>query len=173
MAGPKLQDPYFGESVLLICEYNHNGALGFIINKATNVEVNEVLRQCDLPTRDVPKASLWGGPVGQGSVFILFEGSVPQEEGWNIELPEHPIAVGTSVSIIEKLIEEDTGFEIVLGYSGWGPGQLDREIQTGSWLYSDLSPDILLSLPSKDRYEFAIEHLGLQKEKIWMNPIDE
>ena len=122
---------------------------------------------------ETAKPSLWGGPVSKGAVFILFNGSLPSGEGWTIEQEENPISVGISLTLLRSLIETKSHFEILLGYAGWSPGQLDQEIQRGSWLYSDLDPSILLSMPLKDRYDFAIAHLGLQKEKIWMNPIDE
>ena len=116
---------------------------------------------------------MWGGPVEKGAVFVLFNGSIAPFEGWTIELEENTISIGTSVALIQQQVNQNNDFELILGYAGWSPGQLDQEIQTGSWLYSDLDPSILLSLPFKDRYGFALAHLGLQKEKIWMNPIDE
>ena len=156
-----------------MCEYSSKGAVGFIINKATKIDINAVLKQCNVDPLPTAKPTLWGGPVGEGAVFVLFQGELPDNEGWTLNSPSNPISIGVSISLIEKLLKEESPFEIVLGYSGWSPKQLDQEIQSGTWLYSDLDPSILLAMPSQSRYDFALESLGLQKERIWMNPIDE
>ena len=80
--------------------------MGFIINKAIDIDVNDVLRQCDLPLIEKPKPALWGGPVGSGAVFVLVKGVLPNGEGWTIEQQDDPISVGISLSLIQKQIEE-------------------------------------------------------------------
>ena len=108
-------------------------------------------------------------------LFICFSVSIGQIDpaaGWNILATA---AVSPSLSWLQSLLEKNQSFDIVIGYSGWGPGQLDQEIQRGTWLYSDdINIKTILSAPITDRYQLALASLGLTETSVWMmQPIEE
>ena len=87
--------------------------------------------------------------------------------------PCRPIAVSPSIQCMAELLEEGRPFALCLWYAGWGPAQLDGEIESGSWLVSDLDPELVLRAPLETRYLRALASLGLTPDTVWMSPIDE
>ena len=68
---------------------------------------------------------------------------------------------------------ENPGAFLSLGYAGWAPGQLDGEIQTGSWIHMEIEPKVLFSLPAEERWQHCIDSLGVDPMMIWMTPVNE
>lgn len=171
IASPQMRDPNFTGTVVLVCHHDEGGALGVVVNRVTNIRVRDLLVQLDMTT-DQPDEQLvlWGGPVDQSTGFVVFRGGVEDESGWN--LPDH-VAVSPSRQLLMSLVDGDTPYQLCLGYAGWGPGQLDEEIQTGSWLYTEIDARLLFDADMGDRYDKALATLGLRPEQIWMLPIDE
>ena len=170
-----MRDPWFERSLVLLCQHNEEGALGLIINREGDVDLQEVVDRLtedhgefgDL--LDGAKKTWWGGPVGDGAGFVLFPGVVNDGEGWNVG----PVAVSPSLERLAELIRHGAAFELCLGYAGWGPGQLAEEIESGSWLAADIDPKIVFDTPFEQRYEKALAQIGLTPETIWMQPINE
>ena len=117
-----------------------------------------------------PKGSTWwGGPVGQETGFVIWKGSANPEEGWNLG---NNIAVSPSAEQLGVLVEAGQRFHLCLGYAGWGPGQLDREVGTGSWVYTDIEPTIIFETPLELRYDVALAQRGLTAATLSMQAID-
>jgi putative transcriptional regulator len=166
-----MRDPHFEETLILLCQHDDEGALGIVINRSCPISIGEILKQTELPhTQHKSQSALWGGPVGEGACFLIWKGEIPPKDGWSLE---QGLAVSPSKVWLQKLVDEDNFFEIAIGYSGWGPGQLDHEIGKGSWLYTDIDSDVVLETPLEERYEKALSSLGLSKTTVWMQPIDE
>lgn len=169
-----MRDMNFSETIVLLWHYSEQGAMGVVLNRGTNITVADVLQQLDLE----PEAShatlhdrvLIGGPVEQTTGYLLFRGAVPEDEGWN--LPSG-IAVSTSQSRLESVLTGGGDYLLCLGYAGWAPGQLDKEIETGSWLYTEIDDVLVFDHPLQERYRSALATLGLTPELVWMTPIDE
>lgn len=171
IASPQLADPNFEGSVVLICQHDADGALGVIVNRPTPFTLEDVIAQLDVS--DVTRLDnqvLWGGPVERGAGFVIFQGEVPDDSGWNLP---GGVAVSPSRVQLERLIRSEALYHLCLGYAGWGPGQLEQEITTGSWLYTDVDAALVLTGEVDDRYEHALAALGLVRNQVWMQPIDE
>ena len=170
-----MRDPWFQRTLILLCQHNEDGALGLIINREGDVDLQEVIDRlaedhgafAPLPNGD--QLTWWGGPVGAGAGFVLFSGAVSTDEGWNVG----SIAISPSVERLDELILSKDRFELVLGYAGWGPGQLAQEVEGGSWLFVDVEPEIVFDTPMNQRYEKALAQLGLTPDMVWMQPINE
>ena len=89
----------------------------------------------------------------------------------------HVTAIGNRVCIRQsrqcRLLTERRQIILCLGYAGWGPGQLDAEIEAGGWLYTDATSDLVFDAPTEEGYERALQSLGLTPETVWMQPISE
>jgi len=170
-----MRDPWFERTLILLCQHNDEGALGLIINREGDVLLQEVIDKLTedhgefAPLSNGEQKTWWGGPVGDGAGFVIYSGSVDEGEGWNIGTT----AVSPSLERLAELIRQGTGFELCLGYAGWGPGQLADEIETGSWLAVDIDPALIFDTPFEERYEKALAQMGLTPETIWMQPVNE
>lgn len=170
IASPQMEDPNFAGSVVLICQHDDTGAFGLIINRDGPVSIGAVAERMDLGSPVDPDCvTWWGGPVGPGTGFVIWRGNTDQEEGWNLA---GDVAISPSAARLRQLVSQQTPFFLCLGYAGWGAGQLDAEIETGSWLYTEVDPGILFEVPLEDRYERALATLGLTAEMVWMKPLD-
>lgn len=139
VATPALKDPNFDRTVVLLVAHEPGGALGVVLNRATEVPVAEVLGDWSALARD-PAVLFEGGPVQPDSAICLarLRSPVRRLKGFHQVLG----AVGTiDLSVDpERLRESITGIRVFAGYSGWGAGQLEQEIEEGSWLVLDALP---------------------------------
>ncbi len=161
---PGMQDPNFAETLTLVCEHNAEGALGFTVNRPYALQVSELLQQQSLefdPDSPLAQAPLFaGGPVQTERGFILHSA----DRQWQNTLTVgNDFAVTSSEDIIHALLEgtgpQDALF--LLGYSGWGPGQLEDELAANAWLTSESDPEIVFKLPVEQRWRAAAAKLGV------------
>lgn len=169
IASPQLRDPNFQRTLVLLVHHNPQGALGLVINREGSVRLGDVVEQIESvhPAR-ANRPVLTGGPVDRGVGFVVFRGQA--EEGWDAG---DGIAVSTSSQRLQTLVAERAEFHLCLGYAGWGPGQLDREYEEGSWIHIDPAADLVFDTAAGDRYDRALATLGLTAETLWTNPITE
>ncbi|MEQ1506328.1 MAG: YqgE/AlgH family protein [Myxococcota bacterium] len=181
IASPQMRDPNFEKTVVLVWHHDAQGAIGVVVNRPTGHRLDEVLdfpldrsgrdsgRPPDAPIRtDVPVA--WGGPVENGSGTVVTIGAITDDEGWM--LPSG-LSVTRSHEALTRLLEEGAPMMLCLGYAGWGPGQLDKEIELGGWLWTDCDASIVFGTPPDERYDRALASLGLQAHQVWMQPVNE
>ena len=171
IASPQMRDPYFEKTVVLLCHYDDEGALGMVINREGPISIGAVTQEVNVATPvNGEHMTWWGGPVGTGTCFVLWRGSTSGAEGWTIE---EEIAVSQSLERLERLVQLGSSFHVSIGYAGWSAQQLDDEIERGSWLYVEADPAIVFETPIEQRYDRALLLLGLTREMVWMQPIDE
>ncbi|MFC7299151.1 YqgE/AlgH family protein [Herminiimonas aquatilis] len=167
IAMPAMMDPIFGGTVVYLCEHNANGALGVIINKATDMTVDVLLNRIDMKLEIAPDLTaventpvMYGGPVQADRGFVLH---APRGE-FSSTLPvTADIALTTSKDILEA-VALGTGPQkmlVSLGCSGWGAGQLEDEIVRNGWLTVRADPNIMFDLPLEQRFFAAIKLLGI------------
>ena len=166
-----MKDPHFEGTVVVLCQHDENGAVGVVVNRETTIRLGDVLEQLSIPRAGrVDAPVLWGGPVEPGAGFVVFLGSVPEDEGWNVG---DGVAVSPSRDRLAQSLGGEEAFHLCLGYAGWGPGQLDEEIAQGAWLYCEVARAVILETPVGERYTTALAHLGLDVETVWMQPVNE
>jgi len=133
VAGRDMKDPRFAETVILLVEYGSNGATGLIVNRPTEVRLSSVLP--DVKALEHRKDIVYiGGPVSQGQMLMLIQSKGKPEESKHVF---QDIYVSGSQKVLEGMTgKTDTGrrFRVYVGYSGWAPQQLDRELGRGDWL---------------------------------------
>lgn len=133
VATPALRDPNFRQSVVLLCEHGPDGALGVVVNRPTEISITEVLPQ--IPILEGHRHVVYsGGPVQRNHLLILYQ--VPQEP-----IDTHHVFdgvyLGGNMDMLEQILKtpsSEAKFRAFMGYSGWAPGQLENEMEVGSWL---------------------------------------
>jgi len=169
-----MTDPNFAGAVVLLWHYDEQGAIGVIINRPVDEPIEELLEDAlvDSYAPNPLNRVTWGGPVEQQSGTALTDGPLLEEEGW--PLPGN-MSVTRSADALTRLLRSGDAVVLCLGYAGWGPGQLDDEIGSGSWFYADMDASlVLVEADQADTiYERALATLGLDGSQVWMTPIGE
>jgi putative transcriptional regulator len=150
IAGPRLRDPNFFKSAVLIVEHNDEGAMGLVINRPSSVTVASALSgHFDLPPSE--GCVYQGGPVEQTALFILHNSqALDPEETPVIE----DLLIGSCAEVFENVVRESIDdpaieFRVFSGCSGWGAGQLEGELERGDWFVVPASLDYVFA---KDPY---------------------
>ena len=132
VAARGLPDPNFSETVVLLCEYNEKGAMGLVLNRQTDRKVAQAFPNLTL-ARDYAPTVFMGGPVEPAGVLALVRTSDARTGARHV-LPD--VELVSTRAQLESLMVKSTSADrlrVFAGYSGWSPGQLDRETVTGSW----------------------------------------
>ena len=177
IAMPGMQDDSFARSVVYLCEHSERGALGLIINKPTDLSLKGLLDKVDLSLRrdDLADAPVFlGGPVQTDRGFVLHDpmrsADAPADESAYSSTMHVPggLDMTTSKDVLEAL---STGAGprrvlVTLGYSSWGEGQLESELAENSWLTVGADVSLIFDTPVDQRYDSALELLGLQAWRL-------
>ena len=168
VAMPGLVDPCFSRSVVYICEHSPEGAMGLVINQPLNMPLRQIFEQLDLPCPEKlgTQSLLLGGPVEQQRGFILHRNTDKQ---W-----QSTVAVNDEVSLtasrdILEAIASDNGPKdslIILGYAGWGAGQLEQEVLDNAWLTTSTDTDLLFDTPFDNRASAAAARIGIDLDQL-------
>jgi putative transcriptional regulator len=177
VASPTLVDAFFAKAVVLLCDYDEEGALGIVINRPTELDTDKVLAQMNVdPIGGIRGPVLWGGPVQPGAVFLTFSDlpELPDEAGPVFQLSPR-LHVTPDRAVIEAVSADvpNEGAVLSLGYAGWAPGQLDGEIQSGSWIWMEADRELVFSTPAEDLHEACIKSIGVPSSMLWMHPVTE
>ncbi len=176
IAMPGLEDENFSRSVVYLCEHSPRGALGLVINKPSDITLQNLFEKVDLPLDRPDLATapvLKGGPVSTERGFVLHEAVLtgqpdPQESVYasTLTIPGG-LEMTTSKDVLEALSTGAGPRKVLvsLGYSAWGEGQLESEIGENSWLTVSADKAVIFDTPIEQRYDKALALLGLQ---AWM-----
>ncbi len=167
IAMPQLTDSMFTKTVTCICEHTKTGAFGFTINRIHNqIKAASIFSTLNIDydntTGSIPVFS--GGPVNMGDVFILHEPSSSCTDNNNNQfMITQDLAMNTSKQMLIDIAQNKitTPYIIILGYAGWEPGQLDREIMANAWLNTEVYNDLIFKEPVKKRWDIAMEKIGV------------
>ena len=160
----KLNGSYFGQTLILVCEHNADGALGLILNKTTDVPLIDMLAELKLVAPDDVNASdrkvLEGGPVSQDRGFVLHERALETSDC--LRLADSLYLSGATAALSELLKNPDRGdFQVLLGYAGWGAGQLEDELKDNSWLTVESASAVVFRTPLSNKLMAAAAQLGI------------
>jgi|SRR6186713_2157216 len=156
---PQLQDPNFTRTVVLLCEFNPEGAFGLVLNRPTEMAASTMVR-LEPPIVGGNTMPLWvGGPVEPERGWILL-GDEPA--GSEFKLICDGLYLSTSVGLLRDVLESMPAprARVLAGYAGWGPGQLDEELAQSAWLLGDVDLDIVFDTPADVMWETAIRRMG-------------
>ena len=163
IAMPGLMDENFNQAVTYICEHDENGTFGIIINRESEITLDDVMQQMKIPyhpDKSKNEAVFTGGPVQINRGFILHRPT----GNWDSSLiVNDSVALTTSRDILEAIADnkgpDDT--IIALGYAGWGPGQLEQEMAANTWLSCQAEEQIIFNTPVEDRWQAAADLIGV------------
>ncbi|MCX5870231.1 MAG: YqgE/AlgH family protein [Deltaproteobacteria bacterium] len=159
---PRMPDPRFSEQVLYICVHSHEGTMALVINRPNLfLTMDEILRGANLP---VPESILppvySGGPVEPASACILFSSDYQAEQQLAISAT---ISLSRDVRLLEDIArgQGPEKYLFILGYAGWGPGQLEQELVAEGWLVVPADDALVFDVPDEEKWQRAALLYGI------------
>ncbi len=155
IAGPGLLDPNFWRTVVLIVEHSDEGALGLVLNRPSETTVGEAVSELE-QLLDVDDPLYVGGPVQPSALIVLAEFDQPAEAA---------LIAFDDVGVLAGGAQEDTGLSVrrgraFVGHAGWGPGQLDDEVERGDWILEPAKREDAFSGVPQDLWSTVLERKG-------------
>ena len=155
IAGPGLVDPNFRRTVVLVGEHSDEGALGVILNRASETTVDEAVPELAALVDGIEQVHL-GGPVQPSAIVVLADFAEPERAG---------ALVLDSVGFLPSEVDPDAIGElrrarVFAGYAGWGPGQLDGELEEGSWIVEPALPEDVFTIDPDELWSDVLRRKG-------------
>ncbi len=170
VAMPGMASSFFAQTIIYVCAHNEEGAMGFVVNKARGmtfcdlVEQTDVFSEANLPNMPTSVAHApvgHGGPVDEHRGFVLHSADYCGDS----TIPISESVFLTSTTQVLRMIAEGEGpnrCAISLGYSGWGPGQLENEMLDNSWLTLDADSGLVFDQDHETKYDRLLRAAGIQ-----------
>jgi putative transcriptional regulator len=167
VAGAGLLEPNFRRTVVLVGEHTEDGALGVVLNRAAPVTVGEVVPAlAELAGAGEPM--YFGGPVQPGAVVVLADLQEPERSG---------LAVFGTIGFLTGEVEPDglgavRRARVFAGYAGWGPGQLEAEVDEQAWILEPAAPEDVFTEDPDGLWETVLRRKGDEYRMLALMPTD-
>ncbi len=167
IAGPALVDPNFRRTVVLVGEHSEEGALGLILNRPSEATVDEAVPELSTLTAGVDQVH-FGGPVQPSAIVVLADFVEPDRAG---------SLVLDSIGFLPSEVDpEELGelrrTRVFAGYAGWGPGQLEGELEEGSWIVEPALPDDVFTAEPDELWSVVLLRKGGPFGVLALMPLD-
>ncbi len=169
IAMPGIDDDRFKKAVILICAHSEEHAMGIVLNRAMgDFTLPDLLDQLEVPIEDEApnEPILLGGPVGKDRGFVIH---TEDFESIGATIPINQCLRLTATKEVLQAIaspERPKRSRLALGYSGWGPKQLENELKENIWLVVDADDEIIFDSDFDGKWERAIQKLGISPAMI-------
>jgi len=174
IAMPGMVDPNFAGSVIYLFEHTERGAMGLMVNRPTEVDLETLFDKIELKLEIAPlldQPVYFGGPVQIERGFVLHEPTTEMRYSSSLAVPGG-LTMTTSKDVLEAVAAGagPSKFLMTLGYAGWSAGQLEEEITLNGWINVPLSleqmSEIIFNTPFSQRYERTMSHLGFDPSHL-------
>lgn len=167
VAGPSLVDPNFRRTVVLVGEHNDEGALGVVLNRVSETTVGEAVPELASIVDESSTVHV-GGPVQESAIVVVADFEDPERAG---------VLVVESVGFLPAEVDPDALGElrrarVFAGYAGWGPGQLDDELEEGSWIVEPARPDDVFTPEPERLWGDVLRRKGGPYAVLALMPLD-
>ena len=168
VAMPQMRDPRFARSVIYMCAHSADGAMGLVVNRRVgSITFDDLLQQLKIgPNKRHDEIRIhFGGPVEQGRGFVLHSSDYLQSGSLRVD---DQVALTATLDILKELAAGGGPRRslLALGYAGWGPGQLDAEIQANGWLSVSSDEDLVFDADLDHKWERAIGKIGIDFSQL-------
>ena len=163
VASPALRDPNFRRTVILVVHHDADGAMGIVLNRPSDAEAQPILPDLADALAD-PRVGV-GGPVAPTSVLVVAEFARPDEAG---------LVVFEDVGLFGEETEPSAAARarVFAGYAGWGEGQLEAELEEGSWIVEPAHVEDVFAAPGDDLWGAVLRRKGGQYLLVATMPDD-
>jgi putative transcriptional regulator len=169
IASPRIADPNFARTVVYMTEHGDDGAMGLILNRAAETTVEDAVPELSW-LADADEVVHVGGPVGAQAVVVLAEWDEPEQAALLVE---------ADLGFVPAEIDDRDAVEAALrrarvfaGHAGWGPGQLEAEMEEESWIVEAARREDLFTADPSDLWATVLRRKGRQYALLATMPLD-
>lgn len=171
LAMPDLADPNFRRTVVLLIHHDEDGTFGLVLNRTTEVAASELCQTLDIEWSGPADPDVhWGGPVQPNTGWMLYGADAPVELPDTTELGEDLRFAGSLDALRRVAGAPPRALRLFLGYSGWGPGQLEEELSQGAWVLAPLSRAVVFEVDAERMWEHVWRSLGIDPATVVSTP---
>jgi len=158
----KMPDPRFREKLIYMCGHTEEGAIGLVVNNPLpDVTFDEILISANIPVPDFELPPVYlGGPVEMGSGFILYTADYQVENQLQVSTT---VCLSSDPQILRDIALHSgpNNYLFLLGYAGWGPGQLENELTDNGWLMLPAEDSIIFNMEDSMKWKVAAQKFGI------------
>lgn len=172
MASPLLRDPNFVRTVVLMCEHGEGGSWGLVVNRRTALTFGELLDDLPFPA-SAEGPVFWGGPVEPSRMQVLHR--------LRREIPDvleivHDMGLGLDADMFREVVGvrllPGEALHAYVGHAGWGPGQLEAELEGKSWIVCTADDSVVFDTNPDEMWDRILRALGPSYARLVDVPLD-
>lgn len=165
IAVPSLRDPNFARTVVLICDHSNEGAFGLVINRLLLSSFIPLSSSFDIRELTIDMPVYYGGPVKPEQGYVLY--SSRRDYYPSIKIHDNLILTTAKEVLMDIAVGKGPEkFLFILGFAGWAPGQLERELMEDSWLIAPSDNRIIFDTPLNERWTAAAHLIGVDLNRV-------
>ncbi len=171
VAMPQLLDPNFKRSVVLLVHHDAEGSFGLVINRASEIVAPQLCESLELAWHgDEEDVVMWGGPVQPNTGWVLFgDGTAADAEESTVVT--NGLRFAGSLETLRCIAQSPPErVRLLLGYAGWGPGQLEVELTQGAWVTVPIDPNMVFETPPEALWDRVLRSLGIDPATLIATP---
>ncbi len=168
VAMPQLRDPNFRRSVVLLVHHDVNGTFGVVLNRQTPITAMGLCATLEIDWQGAPQKEIgWGGPVQPQTGWLLFSGPAELETDDDIKAVGDGMRFAGSLDVLRQVAQDPPDcLNVLLGYAGWGPGQLETELVEGAWLLAPVSREAVFDVERTMMWEHVVRSMGIEPSTL-------
>lgn len=157
-----MPDPRFQQKLIYMCGHTQEGAIGLVVNNPLpDVRLDEILKSAEIEVPDFELPPVYvGGPVEMSSGFILYTADYYTESQLQVSAT---VCLSSDPKILQDIALNigPRNYLFLLGYAGWGPGQLENELTDNGWLTLPAEDDVIFHTPDSQKWKVAAQRFGI------------
>jgi len=161
---PQLLDPNFERTVILLIHHDLDGTFGVVLNRTTEINVPNLCQTLEIEWRGRADESIdWGGPVQPQTGWVIFGDDVAVDRASEATVVSDGVFFAGSLDVLRQVAAQRANrVRLLLGYAGWGPGQLEGELAQGTWLSAPVSSHVVFDVEPELMWSHVLRDLGIE-----------
>jgi putative transcriptional regulator len=168
VAMPQLRDPNFRRTVVLLVHHDEDGTFGVVLNRSTELTAMGLCATLEVDWRGAPEKGIrWGGPVQPQTGWLLFGEDVDVQASDDVKRVSEGVRFAGSLEVLRRVAQDPPqNLHMLLGYAGWGPGQLESELAEGAWLIAPVSREVVFDVDTSVMWDHVVRSLGIEPSTL-------
>lgn len=168
VAMPQLRDPNFRRGVVLLVHHDDEGTFGVVLNRSTELTAIGLCAKLDVSWCGAPEKGIrWGGPVQPQTGWLLFGDEVEVIGDEDVKRVSDGVRFAGSLDMLRRVaVDPPRDLHVLLGYAGWGPGQLESELTEGAWLIAPVTDEVIFDVDTSVMWDHVLRSLGIEPSTL-------